>query len=204
LNLIKRGAEAEIYLSEWQNRQVVLKRRVVKSYRHEKIDRRLRETRTKLEAKLISEARGFGVSTPIIYDVDTRNSQITMEYVDGMQVKEVLHNMGGEGQKKLCVEVGKCVGRFHKNDLIHGDLTTSNMILRDDRIYFIDFSLGGKSREIEDKGVDLHLLSEAFESTHSEILDMFEFVLDGYKKEYEEADKVIAKVKEIEKRGRYT
>jgi Kae1-associated kinase Bud32 len=204
LNLIKRGAEAEIYLSEWQNRQVVLKRRVVKSYRHEKIDRRLRETRTKLEAKLISEARGFGVSTPIIYDVDTRNSQITMEYVDGMQVKEVLHNMGGEGQKKLCVEVGKCVGRFHKNDLIHGDLTTSNMILRDDRIYFIDFSLGGKSREIEDKGVDLHLLSEAFESTHSEILDMFEFVLDGYKKEYEEADKVIAKVKEVEKRGRYT
>jgi Kae1-associated kinase Bud32 len=204
LDLIKRGAEAEIYLSKWRNRQVVLKRRVIKSYRNEEIDKRLREARTKLEAKLISEARGFGVSTPIIYDVDTQNSQITMEYVDGKQIKEVLHNVGNEEQKKLCVEVGKCVGKFHKNDLIHGDLTTSNMILRDHRIYFIDFSLGGKSREIEDKGVDLHLLSEAFESTHSEILDMFDFVLDGYKKEYNEADKVIAKVKEIEKRGRYT
>lgn len=204
MNLIKRGAEAEIYLSEWQNRQVVLKRRVIKSYRHEEIDRRLREARTKLEAKLISEARRFGVSTPIIYDVDTLESQITMEYINGKQIKEVLHNVGDEEQKKLCVEVGRCVGRFHKNDLIHGDLTTSNMILRDDRIYFIDFSLGGKSREIEAKGVDLHLLSEAFESTHSEILDMFNFVLEGYKNEYEEADKVIAKVKEIEKRGRYT
>jgi Kae1-associated kinase Bud32 len=204
LNLIKRGAEAEIYLSEWRNRQVVLKRRVVKSYRHEEIDRRLREARTRLEAKLISEARSFGVPTPIIYDVDTQKSQITMEYVDGKQIKEVLHNVGGEEQKKLCVEVGRCVGKFHKNNLIHGDLTTSNMILIDDRIYFIDFSLGGKSKEIEAKGVDLHLLSEAFESTHSEILDMFDFVLEGYKMEYDEADKVIAKVKEIEKRGRYT
>lgn len=204
MNLIKRGAEAEIYLSEWRNRQVVLKRRVVKSYRHEEIDRRLREARTRLEAKLISEARSFGVPTPIIYDVDTQKSQITMEYVDGKQIKEVLHNVENEEQKKLCVEIGKCVGKFHKNDLIHGDLTTSNMILRGDRIYFIDFSLGGKNREIEAKGVDLHLLSEAFESTHSEILDMFDFVLEGYNNEYEEADKVIAKVKEIEKRGRYT
>jgi Kae1-associated kinase Bud32 len=204
LNLIKRGAEAEIYLSEWRNRQVVLKRRVIKSYRHEEIDRRLREARTKLEAKLISEARGFGVSTPIIYDVDTLNSQITMEYVDGKQIKEVLPDVDDVEQKKLCIKVGRCVGKLHKNNLIHGDLTTSNMILRGDRIYFIDFSLGGKSREIEAKGVDLHLLSEAFESTHSEMLDMFKFVLDGYKIEYEEADKVIAKVKEIEKRGRYT
>ncbi|UCE37841.1 MAG: Kae1-associated serine/threonine protein kinase [Thermoplasmata archaeon] len=204
MELIKRGAEAEIHLSEWQNRHVVLKSRVVKSYRHEEIDRRLREARTKLEAKLISEARGFGVSTPIIYDVDTLKSQIVMEYIDGKQIKEALHIVGDEEQKRLCTEIGRCVGKFHKNDLIHGDLTTSNMILMNDRIYFIDFSLGGKSKEVEAKGVDLHLLSEAFESTHSEILEMFDHVLEGYKIEYTEADKVIAKVKEIEKRGRYT
>ena len=76
--------------------------------------------------------------------------------------------------------------------------------MRNKRIYFIDFSLGGKSREIEAKGVDLHLLMEAFESTHSEILEMFDHVLEGYKNEYDGADKVIKKVKEIEKRGRYT
>lgn len=204
MKLIKTGAEAEIYLSEWQGRKVALKKRIPKTYRHEEIDRRLREARTKLEAKMISEARTFGISTPIIYDVDTKESQITMEFVDGERIKEALHIRKPEEQKHLCLEIGKCLGKLHVNHLIHGDLTTSNMILKDDRIYFIDFSLGGKSKEIEPKGVDLHLLMEAFESTHSEILDMFSYVLDGYREEYDYADKVIDKVKEIEKRGRYT
>ena len=204
MKLIKTGAEAEIFLSEWMGRKVALKQRIPKTYRHGEIDKRLREARTKLEAKMLSEARSFGVSTPIIYDVDTQESQITMEFVEGERIKEALHARNPDEQKKLCTEIGKCLGKLHANHLIHGDLTTSNMILKDGRIYFIDLSLGGKSKEIESKGVDLHLLMEAFESTHSEILDMFSHVLDGYKEEYDEAEKVIAKVKEIEKRGRYT
>ena len=204
MKLIKRGAEAEIYLSEWNGKKVAVKRRVPKSYRLPQIDKRLREARTKLEAKLISEARGFGVSTPIIYDIDLPQNQIIMDYIDGTRIKEKLQQVEVDVQKDLCTEIGKSLGKLHKNDLIHGDLTTSNMILMDNKIYFIDFSLGGKSKEIESKGVDLHLLSEAFESTHSEIIEMFEYVLEGYKAEYEEADLVIKKVKEIEKRGRYT
>ena len=204
VELLKRGAEAEIHLSEWRDRKVVIKKRIPKTYRKEEIDRRLREARTKLEAKLISEARGIGVSTPIIYDVDTMNSQIMMEYVEGERIKEALHHVDREKQQSLCIDIGRCVGKFHKNDLIHGDLTTSNMILKNNKIYFIDFSLGGKSKEIEAKGVDLHLLSEAFESTHSEILEMFDYVLEGYQEEYDDAKTVIKKVKEIEKRGRYT
>lgn len=204
MKLIKRGAEAEIYLSDWKGRKVAVKRRVPKSYRLPQIDKRLREARTKLEAKLISEARGFGVSTPILYDVDISQNQIIMDYIDGTRVKEKLQEDDPIMLKTLCTKIGKCVGRLHKNHLIHGDLTTSNMILRNGKIHFIDFSLGGKSKEIEDKGVDLHLLSEAFESTHSEIIGMFDYVLEGYKEEYEDADFVIKKVKEIEKRGRYT
>jgi Kae1-associated kinase Bud32 len=204
LDLIKRGAEAEIYLSKWRDRDVVIKKRIPKTYRKEEIDKRLREARTKLESKLISEARSFGVSTPIIYDVDTKNSHIMMEYVEGERLKEALHQADRENQQSLCIAIGRCVGKFHKNDLIHGDLTTSNMILRNGKIHFIDFSLGGKSKEIEAKGVDLHLLMEAFESTHSEILEMFDYVIEGYKKEYHDAEKVVQKVKEIEKRGRYT
>jgi Kae1-associated kinase Bud32 len=204
LKLLKRGAEAEIYLSEWNGRAVAVKRRVPKSYRLPQIDKRLREARTKLEAKLISEARGFGVSTPILYDVDISQNQIVMDFIDGVRIKERLHEVDSKEQKDLCLEIGKCLGKLHKNHLIHGDLTTSNMILRNGKIHFIDFSLGGKSKEIEDMGVDLHLLSEAFESTHSEIIGMFDYVLEGYKEEYEDADFVIKKVKEIEKRGRYT
>lgn len=204
MEIIKRGAEAEIHATEWKNRKVALKKRIPKTYRLEKIDKRLREARTKLEAKLISEARSLGVSTPLIFDVDREKSQIMMEFIQGERIKEALYHADFEEQKSLCTKIGKSVGKLHKNHLIHGDLTTSNMILMDDRIYFIDFSLGGKSKEIEAKGVDLHLLSEAFESTHSEILEMFNFVLEGYKSEYSDADKVIKKVKEIEKRGRYT
>jgi Kae1-associated kinase Bud32 len=204
VKIIKRGAEAEIYLSEWNGRAVAIKRRVPKSYRLPQIDKRLREARTKLEAKLMSEARGFGVPTPILYDVDILQNQIVMDYIDGVRIKEKLHEVDSKEQKDLCFEIGKCLGKLHKNHMIHGDLTTSNMILRNGKIHFIDFSLGGKSKEIEDKGVDLHLLSEAFESTHSEIIGVFDYVLEGYKEEYEDADLVINKVKEIEKRGRYT
>jgi Kae1-associated kinase Bud32 len=204
LELIKRGAEAEIHFAEWKSRKVALKKRIPKTYRLKEIDKRLREARTKLEAKLISEARSLGVSTPLIFDVDRVKSQIMMEFIQGERIKEALYQADFEKQKSLCLDIGKSVGKLHKNHLIHGDLTTSNMILMDDRIYFIDFSLGGKSKEIEAKGVDLHLLSEAFESTHSEILELFDYVLEGYKSEYSDADKVIKKVKEIEKRGRYT
>jgi TP53 regulating kinase-like protein len=204
LKLIKRGAEAEIHLSERNGRQVAVKTRVPKSYRHEEIDKRLREARTKLEAKLISEARSFGIPTPIIYDVDIPKNQITMDFIDGVRIKERLHEVNEKEQRELCLEIGRSLGRLHRNHIIHGDLTTSNMILMDGKVFFIDFSLGGKSKEIEDKGVDLHLLSEAFESTHSEILGLFEHVITGYKDEYEEAGAVLKKVKEIEKRGRYT
>ena len=204
MELIKRGAEAEIYVSQLRGKKVVVKRRVPKSYRLPQIDKRLREARTKLEAKLISEARRYGVSTPIIYDVDISENQIIMDYIEGVRIKEKLQQVDDDSQKSLCTKIGKSLGKLHKNHLIHGDLTTSNMILKEDKIYFIDFSLGGKSKEIESKGVDLHLLSEAFESTHSEIFDKFEYVLEGYKAEYNEAEDVIKKVKEIEKRGRYT
>ena len=204
MKLIKRGAEAEIFLSGWNGRAVAVKKRIPKTYRSAEIDKRLREARTKLEAKLIAEARSFGVATPLIFDVDTKESQIVMEFVDGKRIKETLYDADERERKSICIDIGRCVGKFHKNDLIHGDLTTSNMILRNGRIFFIDFSLGGKSKEIEAKGVDLHLLMEAFESTHSEILSLFEHVLKGYKIEYDEADRVIKKVKEIEKRGRYT
>jgi Kae1-associated kinase Bud32 len=204
LKPIRRGAEAEIFKSEWLDRQIVLKRRVPKKYRNEELDKKLREARTKLEVKLITEARALGLSTPIVFDVDTEESQITMEYIDGERVKDVLPTFGEKERVELCKRIGGYVGTLHKNDIIHGDLTTSNMILKDDRIYFIDFSLGEKSAEIESKGVDLHLLMEAFESTHSELIDSFDHVLEGYKNEYEDATKVIKKVKEIEKRGRYT
>lgn len=201
--LIKRGAEAEIHSTTWLNKKVIAKKRVPKKYRLKELDETLRKERTKKEAKLISEARSVGVRTPIIYDIDLDSYQITMEFVDAKPIKNILNNLEKETRRKWCLEIGRNIAKLHKNNLIHGDITTSNIILHNNILFFIDFGLGGHSNEIEAKGVDLHVLLEAFNSTHSEIIEDFKFVLEGYK-EYDKAEEVILKMKEIAKRGRYT
>lgn len=202
--VLYRGAEAEISLTIFMDKQVVQKQRLKKSYRIKQIDDRLISSRTKEETKLISEARQSGVSVPIIYDVDLKTGIILMQYVDGQRVKDILNNLDEESRKKICKKIGESIAKLHNGNIIHGDITTSNMILFDDSVYFIDFGLGEKSSEIEAKGVDLHVLMEAIDSTHSRYSNCFDYVLDGYKSELKNnADLVIKKIEEIVKRGRY-
>lgn len=203
-DIIYKGAEAEICVSKYMNYNVVEKRRVHKSYRINYIDDKLISSRTREEAKLMIEARNKGVSVPIIYDVDLVNGIITMEYLKGKRVKDILNNLSEKKRQTLCKKIGESIARFHNNDIIHGDITTSNMILLDDKVHFIDFGLGEKNSEIESKGVDLHVLMEALESTHSKYSDCFKYVLEGYKKELkDDANQVIKKIDDIVKRGRY-
>ena len=202
--MIYKGAEAEILLSTYMGKQAIEKRRIPKSYRIKDIDTVLISSRTKEESKLISEARSYGVSVPIIYDVDLGQGVITMQYLDGKRIKDILNTVDEPERQRLCTMIGESIARLHNHDLIHGDITTSNMILLDDRIHFIDFGLGSKSGEIETKGVDLHVLMEAFESTHSQHPKCFEYVWEGYAKEYHDnADAVKHKIEDIVRRGRY-
>lgn len=183
---------------------VVQKRRISKSYRIKNIDDQLISYRTREEAKLMTEARNHGVSVPTIYDVDLEKGIITMDYLKGKRIKDILNDLSEEERARICKKIGKNIAKFHNNDIIHGDITTSNMILLDDKIHFIDFGLGEINSEIEAKGVDLHVLMEAIESTHSQYSNCFDYVLDGYKKELkEDANLVIRKIEEIVKRGRY-
>lgn len=200
---IRTGAEAEIHLDEWEGRKVVNKIRVKKGYRDPELDERLRSARIKTEVKLMRECRKLGISVPIIYDVDLVGNKIVMEYVNGERVKDVLDSEY-EDKEGLCWEIGEKVGRMHSNGISHGDLTTSNMILNKDRLYFIDLSLGEKSEELEVLGVDLHLLREAFLSAHSKVFELFEEVLEGYLTSFPGGSDVIGKMKDIESRGRYT
>lgn len=204
IKILYQGAEAKIVKTRYMNRDVVQKIRLKKRYRHEIIDRRLISSRTREEAKLINEARENGISVPIIYDIDLLKGIITMEYLKGARIKDIFNIISDEERKRICLLIGKNIAKFHKKDIIHGDLTTSNMILMDDRIHFIDFGLGEKSSEIETKGVDLHVLMEAIESAHSSFSYSFKYVLQGYKDELkDEADSIIKKIEEIVRRGRY-
>jgi len=204
MKILYKGAESWIYASEYDNQKVLVKERIKKGYRIEQIDENLRKTRTKKEVKLLTEARKCGVSTPKILFVDESNRKIIMEYIDGDRIKELLNSSNKKIVSKICFEIGKLIGKLHSSGIIHGDLTTSNMILKDKQIYFIDFGLGEFSRKIEDQGVDMNLLFEALKSTHIKILNVcWENIVKGYKKEYKIAEQVLRKVKEIEKRARY-
>lgn len=100
--------------------------------------------------------------------------------------------------------IGRVVGRLHEAGVVHGDLTTSNMIVREGRIVMLDFSLGEKSTSREARGVDLHLLREGLVSAHARSTAYYREVLRGYREvRGPDAEEVVATVKEIESRGRY-
>jgi len=204
MKLIKRGAEAKLFLSKKDGQKILIKDRIKKKYRISQIDEKIRKNRTSQEFNLLSEARRNGVPTPRILDVDKKNYKIIMEFIEGERIKELLNKSDKKTIEKLCFEIGKLIGKLHSAGLIHGDLTTSNMILKDEKIYFIDFGLGSFSKKIEDQGTDLRLLHEALKSTHYQILDTsWKNIIKGYKSEHSKADMVMNRVSEIEKRARY-
>ena len=153
------------------------------------------------------EAKAAVVPTPLIYMVNLPESSIIMEYVEGQQVKQLLNKVSKVDRHNLCVKIGESVAYLHSHGLIHGDLTTSNMILNpDSKLFLVDFGLGEKNTELEAKGVDLHLLKRAMQSTHYLYWEeCFQNVLCGYTSVLgvEKAEKVYEKISEIERRGRY-
>jgi TP53 regulating kinase-like protein len=205
--LLKKGAEASLFLASWHGRKVIVKARFPKKYRPAELDAKIRSYRTAHEPQLMHEAKKSGVPTPVIFLVDMNDAAITMEFVEGKQVKQVLANISKKERQELCAKVGTLIGKMHKHGVIHGDLTTSNMILdAEGKIFLVDFGLGEKNMELEARGVDLHLMKRALQSTHYKFAEeCFRNVLKGYSAvlSAEEAEKVFGKIREIERRGRY-
>jgi len=205
--LIKKGAEAHLYFADWHGRRVIMKKRLPKKYRPSKLDRQIRTYRTTHEPQLMHEAKKAGVPTPTIFLVDVKEAVITMEFIEGKQVKQLLGNATKNERQSLCLKIGELIGRLHGYGIIHGDLTTSNMILdREGKIFFVDFGLGEKTKELEARGVDLHLMKRALQSTHFRFTEeCFDAVIMGYSKVLgtETVKNILDKIKEIERRGRY-
>jgi Kae1-associated kinase Bud32 len=202
MQIIKQGAEAILYLDNFENQKVLVKERIPKKYRIKEIDERLRKERTRKEVRLLTEARKFGVETPTI--LDATENKIMMQFVDGKTIKEIFYFAKEPQIIEISQQIGKIVGLLHSNGIIHGDLTTSNMILKNGKIFVIDFGLGEFSKKIENQGVDLNLLEEAIKATHFKIYRLvWQNVIEAYKKEYKAANEVLLKVNEIEKRARY-
>lgn len=191
--LVAEGAEASIYREDG----TIVKRRHRKEYRHAELDERLRKERTDNEARLLQKSRQAGVRAPEVRE--TGETEMVMEEVGGRLLKDVF-----EEENRAWPLIGEGVARFHGRDIIHGDLTTSNMILSGGEVYFIDFGLGFFSDRIEDRATDLHLLKEVLESTHTGVAEeAMEAVLEAYREESSEAEEVLERFEEVEERGRY-
>jgi tRNA A-37 threonylcarbamoyl transferase component Bud32 len=103
---------------------------------------------------------------------------------------------------KLCNEIGNKVAMMHNLGIIHGDLTTSNMIY-DKKIFLIDFGLSYFSEKIEDKAVDIHIFRQAIESKHHTVYKKaYKLFLEGYKQKSNNYDEIIKRLETVESRGR--
>jgi len=204
---MKKGAEASLYLAEWHGRKVIIKRRLPKKYRPSQLDEQIRIYRTTHEPQLMHEAKKAGVPTPTIFLVDVKDATIIMEFIEGKQVKQLLSRFSESERQRLFLKIGDSIGRLHESGIVHGDLTTSNMILNSEgKIFFVDFGLGEKTKELEARGVDLHLMKRALQSTHFRFTEeCFDAVIMGYSKvlDAETVNSILDKIKEIERRGRY-
>jgi TP53 regulating kinase-like protein len=197
--LLRRGAEADLYLIDWYGgRKAVAKVRTEKPYRHRALDASVRRQRTIHEARLMSVAKAAGVPTPFVYFVNPSAAEIVMEFVDGPVAKDVL-------DRRLCEQMGRYAAMLHAGNIVHGDLTTSNFVVRGKSPVLLDFGLSYYSERAEDKAVDIRLIKEVFTSAHISLRGAFASFCKGYRSVAgsKNADKILENVKEIEQRGRY-
>ena len=138
-------------MTSWNGQKSILKIRKKKDYRVDSLDTRIRTLRTIHEAKMISEAKSFGITTPLVYFVDEKKCEIYLQLIIGKLIRDLpLKQIA-----KSCEEIGKIVGILHKNAVMHGDLTTSNFILVPKGLVIIDFGLSQKTDKIDDYAIDL-------------------------------------------------
>lgn len=208
--LIHKGAEASLFYGKWFGKNVIFKYRIPKEYRQEELDKTIRSERTVIEAKALIKVKSYGVNTPQVYEIDKLNSIIVMKYIEGEKLKDLLKKIDHTHKIKYFYEIGRIIAILHENGHIHGDITTSNIIItKEEEIFLIDFGLHDYSDNVEDKSVDLHLFKRVLISSHGEHYETcYNAFLDGYRSEYEkknkkESEEIIKNIKTIETRGRY-
>ncbi|AEO62253.1 uncharacterized protein THITE_2106221 [Thermothielavioides terrestris NRRL 8126] len=244
-SLITQGAEGRLYKTTHllPDRPCALKYRPPKPYRHPILDARLTKARLSAEAKVLDRCRREGVPVPAVYAMDPAAGWMMMEWIEGIPVRAAINEWLGarrppeEGAEPsaeaaddgapladLMRRIGIAMGALHRTGVVHGDLTTSNMMLRprgegqavngcvgggDDKakvlegeVVLIDFGLATQSMSDEDRAVDLYVLERAFASTHPRAERLFATVLESYKDTFKKAPSVLVKLEDVRMRGR--
>lgn len=200
MKLLNKGAEAELFLTSFFGQNALLKKRTKKGYRAKELDEKIISQRTKQEALLLSRAKSAGVRTPFVFYANKKTGEILMEFVDAGKAKK----LKAKTFLDACFLIGKDAALLHKAGIIHGDLTTANILVKGKELVFVDFGLGFFSGKTEDKAVDLLVLKKSLKAVHFDEPEAFEKVLKGYAQNTPNASQVTERISEIEKRTRYS
>lgn len=219
LELIAQGAEAlllkTVILSS--DTECALKVRPSKAWRHPKLDKQLTRQRILAEARVLVKCNQKGLQVPAVLALDWEAGWLAMEWIDGRSVKEAIRSRpsGSEIElERLMHSIGVAIGILHSIGIVHGDLTTSNMMLRAQQtlndspllmqgeIVLIDFGLALQTTQEEDRAVDLYVLERAFGSTHPREEDRFGTVLIGYAEAFKGAKATLRRLEDVRMRGR--
>ncbi len=192
MELLSQGAEAMIFKLEDGN---LRKKRQEKTYRLNIIDTKLRKFRTKREFKVLTKLVDVKVNVPKPLKIYEKEFCFDFEFIEGNILKSVL-------DKKLLLKAFEEIIKMHNFDVVHGDLTTLNMIEKKGEIFLIDFGLAEFSSDVEQKAVDLNLFFTCIKNEHPNLFEMKEKLCSIYEKEAENGSKVIERVQKIEQRGR--
>jgi N6-L-threonylcarbamoyladenine synthase/protein kinase Bud32 len=186
---LSEGAEAKVFETRIFGIDAVVKTRHAKAYRIKELDEALRITRTRREARAMMRAANSGVNVPRL--IGLGRFSIYMEKLGGRLLKDV------PGKRASYSDIGEMLAKMHAADVIHGDFTPANVIVRKRKVYVIDFGLSDISNSIEDKAIDLLLMKRSVsEKQYGELSG-------SYAKAYADSKKIFTRLAEIERRGRY-
>jgi TP53 regulating kinase-like protein len=208
--LLRKGAEANLFLGSWFGKKALFKHRLPKKYRISVLDKEIRNKRTINEGKALIKVKDYGINVPEVYEINLENSTIIMKYIQGEKLKTLMNSLDSKTKLNYFQELGRQIALLHIHGHIHGDITTSNIIITNSKeLFLIDFGLHEYSEKIENKSVDLHLLKRVLISSHGKDSNpCFEAFLEGYKGEFNfqnnnDYQEIIKNISVIETRGRY-
>lgn len=202
LELISQGAEARLFLTEYMGKKAIVKVRERKPYREKELDLKILKGRMRTECNLLSRAKKAGVRTPLIRKIEPEKFSITTEFIKGRTLKaELLRS--AKNARALCALAGKSIALLHAADLVHGDLTTGNIVVHAGKLVFLDFGLGSISAKVEDKAVDLLVFKKTFMATHFALAGKWKDVERAYAQNYPKGKEVLRQLGKVEARARY-
>ena len=209
LQLFKQGAEARIYKSSFLNKPCIIKERFTKSYRHPVLDKKLSDRRMVQEARSLVRCHAIGVRTPCVYHTDLDTHKLYLELLPHLLLNDLISSLGPSKPESADIadtlrDVGRQIALMHDHDVIHGDLTTLNILVdvKSRNSYFIDFGLSSVSTLSEDKAVDLYVLERAITSSHPKMSQLFTQILTSYAHHSSKSSSTLSKLKEVRQRGR--